>query len=200
MEKAQSYLLAAHDMIIAARVGQTYHANKRHCEEPAYQVGDKVWLSTKYLAMPKGRVRKLMPKFIGPFIITKLNRRTSNYQLELPAKMKSCHILNQFHVDWLRPYLENDEMMFPGREAKHLYDYGVPEDEEWYIDAIIGHTWQGNKIRFHVQWSLGDTTWEPYDHCKELLVLDEYLALHNVDDWWKLARHAKKEGLNVQRK
>ena len=76
----------------------------------------------------------------------------------------------------------------------------MPEDEEWYIDAIIGHTWQGNKIRFHVQWSLGDMTWEPYDHCKELLVLDEYLALHNVDDWWKLACHAKKEGLNVQRK
>ena len=90
--------------------------------------------------------------------------------------------------------------MFPGREAKHLYDYGVPEDEEWYIDAIIGHTWQGNKIRFHVQWSLGDTTWEPYDHCKELLALDEYLALHNVDDWRKLARHVKKEGLNVRRK
>ena len=114
VEKAQSYLLAAHDMIIAARVGQTYHANKHHREEPAYQVGDKVWLSTEYLAMPKGRVRKLMPKFIGPFIITKLNRRTSNYQLELPAKMKSHHILNQFHVDWLRLYLENNEMMFPG--------------------------------------------------------------------------------------
>ena len=199
-EKAQSYLLAAHDAIIAARVGQTYQANKRRRKEPAYQVGDKVWLSTEYLAMPKGRVRKLMPKFIGPFVITKLNRRTSNYQLELPAEMKSRHILNQFHVDRLRPYLENDETMFPGREAKHLYDYGVPEDEEWYVDAIIGHTWQGNKIRFHVQWSLGDMTWEPYDHCKELLALDKYLVLHNVDDWRKLARHTKKEGLNVRRK
>ena len=55
-----------------------------------------------------------MPKFIGPFIIMKLNRCTSNYQLELPAEMKSRHILNQFHVDQLRPYLENDETMFPG--------------------------------------------------------------------------------------
>ena len=55
-----------------------------------------------------------MPKFIGPFVITKLHRRTSNYQLELPAEMKSRHILNQFHMDRLRPYLENNEMMFPG--------------------------------------------------------------------------------------
>jgi hypothetical protein len=71
-EKAQSSLLAAHDAIIAARVNQTYHANKRRREEPAYRVGDRVWLSTEYLAMPKGRVRKLMPKFIGPFAVTKV--------------------------------------------------------------------------------------------------------------------------------
>ena len=85
--------------------------------------------------------------------------------------------------------MENDEALFPGREAKYYYDYGVPEDEEWYVDAIIGHAWQGRKIRFNVQWSLGDTTWEPYEHCKELATLDEYLALHHVTDWRRLARN-----------
>ena len=191
-EKAQSCLLVAHDAIIAARVSQTYHANKRRRQEPAYQVGDRVWLSTEYLAMPKGRARKLMPKFIGPFVITKADRATSNYQLELPDEMKSRHIRNRFHADRLRPCLENDEILFPGREAKFLYDYGVPEDEEWYVDAIVGHAWQGRKIRFNVQWSLGDTTWEPYEHCKDLMALDEYLALHRVSDWKKLARRAGK--------
>jgi len=189
-ERAQSHLLAAHDAIIAARVDQTYHANKRRRKEPTYRVGDRVWLSTEYLAMPKGRVRKLMPKFIGPFLVTKVDQATSNYQLELPDEMKSRHIRNRFHADRLRLCLENDEASFPGREAKFFYDYGVPEDEEWYVDAIIGHTWQGRKIRFNVQWSLGDTTWEPYEHCKDLVALDEYLALHDVSDWRKLARHA----------
>jgi hypothetical protein len=83
--------------------------------------------------------------------------------------MKSRHIRNRFHADRLRPFLENDETSFPGREAKFYYDYGVPEDEEWYVDAIVGHTWQGRKIKFNVQWSLGDTTWEPYEHCKDLV-------------------------------
>jgi hypothetical protein len=188
-ERAQSSLLAAHDAIIAARVSQTYHANKRRWEEPAYQVGDRVWLSTEYLAMLKGWVRKLMPKFIGPFVVTKADRQASNYQLELPGEMKSRHIRNRFHADRLQPFLGNDEMSFPGREAKFFYDYGVPEDEEWYVDAIVGHTWQGRKIRFNVQWSLGDTTWEPYEHCKDLVALDDYLALHHVSDWRRLARH-----------
>lgn len=188
-EKAQSHLLTAHDAIIAARVSQTYQANKHRRKEPTYQVGDRVWLSTEYLAMPKGRVRKLMPKFIGPFNITRADKHTSNYQLELPEEMKSRHILNRFHADRLRPYLENDEALFPGREAKYFYDYGTPEDEEWYVDAIIGHAWQGRRIKFNVQWSLGDTTWEPYEHCKDLAALDDYLALHNVSDWRKLARH-----------
>ena len=191
-EKAQSRLLEAHDAIIAARISQTYQANKRRREEPDYKVGDRAWLSTEYLAMPKGRVRKLLPKFIGPFAITKVDKRTSNYQLELPSEMKSRHIRNRFHADRLRPYLENDETSFPRREAKYYYDYGIPEDEEWYVDAIVGHTWQGKKIRFNVQWSLGDTTWEPYEHCKDLAALDDYLALHNVSDWRNLARHTGK--------
>lgn len=191
-EKAQSHLLTAHDAIIAARINQTYHANKRRREEPSYLVGDRVWLSTEYLAMPKGRTRKLMPKFIGPFTITKADKRTSNYQLDLPDEMKSRHILNRFHVDRLRPCLENDDTLFPHREAKFFYDYGTPEEDEWYVDAIVGHAWQGRKIKFNVQWSLGDTTWEPYDHCKDLVALDEYLALHRVSDWRKLARHTGK--------
>lgn len=62
-------------------------------------------------------------------------------------------------------------------------------DEEWYVDMIIGHAWQGRRIWFNVQWSLGDTTWELYEHCKDLMALDEYLALHHVLDWQKLAHH-----------
>ena len=65
-EKARSHLMAAHDVIIMARINQMYHANKRWWEEPHYHVGNQVWLSTGDLTMPKGRVRKLMPKFIGP--------------------------------------------------------------------------------------------------------------------------------------
>ena len=190
-DRARMALMEAHDAIIAARVSQTYHANKRRRAEPPYGVGDRVWLSTENLSMPRNRVRKLMPKFIGPFVVLRADTARSNYQLDLPPEMRSRRISSTFHADRLRPFEANDETLFPGREAKYFYDYGTPEDEEWYVDAIIGHAWAGWRIEFNVQWSLGDTTWEPYDHCKDLAALDDYLELHGISDWRALPRRRK---------
>jgi len=59
------------------------------------------------------------------------------------------------------------------------------------VDAIIGHAWKGRKIEFNIQWSLGDTTWEPYEHCKDLAALDDYLKLYGVADWCSLPRRRR---------
>jgi len=190
-DRARVALMEAHDAIIASRIAQTYHANKRRGRDPPYAVGDKVWLSTENLSMPKNRVRKLMPKFIGPFTVLRADTEKSNYKLDLPLEMRSRRISSTFHADRLRPFEANDEALFPGREAKYLYDYGTPEDEEWFVDAIIGHTWKGRKIEFNIQWSLGDTTWEPYEHCKDLAALDDYLRLYGVTDWRALPRRRR---------
>ncbi|KAG6805747.1 hypothetical protein H0H92_014169, partial [Tricholoma furcatifolium] len=56
-------LASAHDSIIEARVFQTRNANKRRGEEPALQKGSLVYLSTENLNLPKGRARKLCPKW-----------------------------------------------------------------------------------------------------------------------------------------
>ena len=64
VEKAKGYLAEAHDSIIESRVVQTFHANKRRNSSTPYEKGDKVYLSTENLALPKGRAKKLMPKYI----------------------------------------------------------------------------------------------------------------------------------------
>ena len=69
-----------------------------------------------------------------------------------------------------------------------FYDFGNPDDAEWLVDEIVAHKWEGRRIQFLVKWNLGDSTWEPYDHCKELEALDTYLELHGVKDWRKLPR------------
>ena len=53
-----------------------------------------------------------------------------------------------------------------------FYDFDDAEDNEWLVDDIIAHKWEENNISFLVQWNLGDTTWEPYAKCKELMALD----------------------------
>ncbi|KIL59510.1 hypothetical protein M378DRAFT_33370, partial [Amanita muscaria Koide BX008] len=66
----KSALMLAHDAIIDARVKQTTHANRSR-RKADFDDGDLVYLSTKNLQLPKGHARKLCPKYIGPFKITR---------------------------------------------------------------------------------------------------------------------------------
>lgn len=53
--------------------------------------------------LPKGRVSKLLLKFVGPYRITKAYPFSSNYELELPEEMRKWQIHNCFHVNLLSP-------------------------------------------------------------------------------------------------
>jgi hypothetical protein len=79
----------AHNAIIESCVKQTHHANRHRREETPFEVRDKVYLSTKNLALPKGRLRKLMPKYIGPYPVTKSHPEESRYTLDLPSELKA---------------------------------------------------------------------------------------------------------------
>ncbi|KAF8219002.1 hypothetical protein L208DRAFT_1182382, partial [Tricholoma matsutake] len=115
---------------------------------------------------------------------------SSNYELELPAELK-CQRLHQcFHVSLLRPHQANDNALFPNRCYPDPYDFGAPDDAEWFIEEITAHRWKGRNIEFEVKWSLGDTTWEPLSNCNELAAMDAYLALMGARDWQHLSRCA----------
>ena len=77
-------LMAAHNAIIMNHIQQTFHANKKCRASDLYHVGDHVYLSTQNLTLPKGRVRKLVPKYIGPYKVVKAHNKASTVTLELP--------------------------------------------------------------------------------------------------------------------
>ncbi|GLB44699.1 putative retrotransposable element tf2 155 kda protein type 1-like [Lyophyllum shimeji] len=188
-EQALLNLASAHDSIIESRVFQTRKANTRRAAEPDIKVGDLVYLSTKNLNMPKGRARKLCPKFVGPYKVLEVYPGVSNYVLELPAALTSRRIHPRFHVSLLRPYHASSDLMFPNRSRPEPYDFGAEDDQEWFVEELMGHRWtQNDTLEFEVRWSLGDTTWEPYDNCKDLAALDRYLELQGVKRPRQLAR------------
>ena len=80
-------LMAAHDAIITHHVQQTFHANKKHCASDIYHVGDHVYLLTQNLTLPKGRARKIVPKYIGPYKVVKAHNEASTVMLELPPAL-----------------------------------------------------------------------------------------------------------------
>ncbi|KIJ22944.1 hypothetical protein M422DRAFT_96230, partial [Sphaerobolus stellatus SS14] len=78
-EQVKWNLIAAHDAIIEKcdRVALTHFANRHRREPPIYKVDDLVYLSMANLSMPKGRVRKLLPKYIGPYKVLRVDNNKS---------------------------------------------------------------------------------------------------------------------------
>ncbi|KIY68288.1 hypothetical protein CYLTODRAFT_443477 [Cylindrobasidium torrendii FP15055 ss-10] len=172
--------IMAHDAIIASRVFQTHYANTKR--RPDLDISDDslVYLSTKNLSLPKGRARKLVPKFVGPYRVLKSDRETSTYTLELPPSLKERNLHSTFHISVLRRYVPNDDVLFPSRRVPGPYDFGAQPGEEVYVDEISAHRWVDTALEFRVHWADGDVEWEPLTTVRDLEALDTYLALQGV--------------------
>lgn len=107
-EKVKEAIMGVHDAIIAARIQHTVQANRKHL--PAtFKLGDLVYLSMKNISMPKGRVRKLAPKYLGPFPITRVIKEGATYQLGLSEELVKHGVNRAFHASLLRPHVPNDD-------------------------------------------------------------------------------------------
>jgi hypothetical protein len=71
------------DRLLIQRTCQAIKANCHHREGQSFKEGDLMLLSTENLNMPKGRARKLCPRYIGPYRIIKAVPQTSTYKIEL---------------------------------------------------------------------------------------------------------------------
>ena len=85
---AVQHINDAFDSILQHQVFTQRQADKRRREEPLISKGDKVYLSTKDLALPKGRAAKLLPKFIGPYLVLEATPEMSTYRLDLPETLR----------------------------------------------------------------------------------------------------------------
>jgi hypothetical protein len=162
----------AHDAILTSRVKQTTLANRKRQNAP-FKENDLVYLSTQNISLPKGKSRKLSPKFIGPYKILRELVPGKTYKLELPADLKRRGLHDNFHASLLRIHVPNDDRRFPGRDICQLPGFGDAPNE-WSVDRIVAHVGAGTSALFYVIWKAGDSSWMPYRDIKHLQQLKQY--------------------------
>jgi hypothetical protein len=188
-QKMKDAILTAHDAILAARVKQTRLANNRRKEAP-FSVGDMVYLSTTNLTLPKGRARKLAPKFIGPYRILE-EYKNNSFKLDLPSELKQRGLHPSFHANLLRIHVPNDDRRFPGRQMSQITALG--NSEEWAVSSVETHHGKGTGALFELIWKTGDRAWLPYHEVSHLEALNQYLESQGVSKISELPRRISKD-------
>jgi len=109
----------AKDNLAIVKTTQTMNINKEQLLEPEYKVGDRVFLNTKNLGhqiKQKRRSAKFIARYIGPFPITRPNKRHLHTPCSYPQSPE-YKIHPTFHARLLKPAVDNDPELFPNREV-----------------------------------------------------------------------------------
>ncbi|KAK3531229.1 hypothetical protein QTP70_015226, partial [Hemibagrus guttatus] len=144
-QRSQEVWERAHVRLQRAAHSQRIQADRRRRPHPSYQVGQRVWLSTRNLRF-KLPCRKLNPRFIGPFeIIRQVNPVA--YRLRLPAAYRICPT---FHVSLLKPAYPLAEGAPDGGEPPPPLD--IEGSPAYRVRALLDSRRVRSRIQYLVDW------------------------------------------------
>jgi len=159
----QQALARAKECLIAAQCRQKVNAD-RHRRPVNIAEGDMVLLSSKNIKIKHPGTRKLLPRWLGPFRITKAINPVA-FKLDLPENMKSLHPV--FHASLLKPYRSDGVIQPPPPII--LEDGDVLFEVDMLLDKRPKSRGRGRRPVFEylVKWagySHEHNTWEPASH------------------------------------
>ena len=163
LDKLKLKLETAKTELVKSREHQSRSANNKR-RDFVFKVGEKVWLSTKYLNfVSQGPTNKLNPKYIGPFEVIERVGEVA-YKLKLSHELVKNNIHPVFHISLLKPYIVSQRFTNrePPRPPPHIITNNG--DEKFEVETILRKRNHRRKIEYLVKWKgypLHESTWEP---------------------------------------
>ena len=126
----------------------------------------------------EGRVAKFMPRWDGKYKVIEAYPESSVYRLLIPTAPPHAYTL--FHASELKPYLANDDDLFPSRRLQELPPVIVDNEEEWVVEKIVDQRRRRRGYQYRVRWKgygIGDDSWLPRRELENCEALETWLNL-----------------------
>ena len=141
-------------------------ADRSRKEAEEYRVGNKVLISTKDFSaeLMKRVTKKLMEKFIGPYIVRKIVSENV-VELELPASLGVHLVVNVRRLVKYREQVEGQKKI-PPPPVK------VAGKKEYEVEEILDRQERRGKTRYLVKWkeyTAEGNTWEGLENLKNVM-------------------------------
>ncbi|KAI2649350.1 Transposon Tf2-6 polyprotein [Labeo rohita] len=166
----------AHQHLQRAVRRQKTIADRRRSDAPTYQVGQKVWLSTRDIRL-RLPCKKLSPRYVGPFTITEQVNQVT-YKLQLPPHYR---IHPTFHVSLLKPC--HDPLLPPTEPGVEQPPppMVVEEGTIYQVKEILDSRRRGGRLEYLIDWEgygPEEGSWVPRDDVLDETLLREFHETH----------------------
>jgi hypothetical protein len=124
-----------------AQANQTKYAGGK---EVVFEIGDKVWLSTRHFQMTRPS-KKIDYKRTGPYTVRKVINNNA-YQLDVLYTIQKHNV---FHIPMLNRYTPPTADQPPSEPQPTVVD----DSDEWEVDLILDSNRRDRKLHYVLQWA-----------------------------------------------
>ena len=161
------------------------YADRERKETEEWKKGDRVLLSTKNLVFKERPSKKLMERYVGPYVIEKIVSLNA-VKLQLPSSMRIHLVVNMSQIVRYREQMKGQKK----KEGKAIEVDGV---EEWEVEKVLNKKKIRGVEKYLIQWkgfTAEGNTWERKENLKNAGKLIEEFERGEV----VVRREVKEEG------